>query len=1523
MVNAATAQLVNNYRDYQAALTPEQLAKFGNLPDTSATSRMDQLRSAILTAPFQLGPLARDWDTAYDQARESTDRTAGLISAELSATAAAAAQRASNLAGINSVILMLGLLVGIAIAVLVARSLIRSLRLLRSSALDVAERRLPQAVESMRAGETPDVAVEPVPIGTRDEVGQVARAFDAVHGQAVRLAAEQAALQANVSAMFINLSRRSQALVERQLQLIEALESNEQDADQLSNLFQLDHLATRMRRNSENLLVLAGTDVAKRNMAPVPVVDVLRAAVSEVEQYQRVVVQAPPAASLAGRAGSDVVHLLAELLDNATAFSPPESQVVMSTTRSPDGAIVIEISDRGVGMADDELADANTRLVSPSGVDVSASRRMGLFVVGRLAARHGIGVRLSSTAAGPGSGLTASVSVPPSLIPTGVPADAPRPAGVPMPAGVPAQGRPAEARPTWPDANGARSTPLSALVTGADAPGNAPSAAREASPTGGQSTLFPGKPPVNGNTTHGLPTRRPGSSLRPDGPPPTEAPPGGFFDDGGRGEGGHGEGGRGEGGRGEGGRGEGGRGEDGGRPPGEQARLDQEAAARRDRMAGGPGLTAVPPPNQARDDERSVSDDERSASDEGPADRPRLTKNFTESGDRPGPGRPAPSGRRKFGRRRRHRGAGDGQVRSAPRPAATRHRQAPHRLARRGPDRQRSHRRRADADADRRRRRAATDAGRTDTGRPDSGRADAERADTGRPDAGQSDAGRGDSGRTDAGRTDAGRTDADRSDADRSDADRSDTSRSNADRTDGGRSDFGRTDADRSDASRTDADRTDVSRTDAGESGSGRTDTGRTDTGRADGRTDANRTDAADRPSTDRPDASRPEAAAGQQRAPRPQAGGLAHRSERAGHRQPARRGRRRRLPPGRSHRPRHRRSRGCRRRCRRRRHGGRSHRRDRRSRRRRPRPERAARHADPVRVRTVRRHALAASPRRPPPRSVGTRRAPPPPVGSRPAPTPPTQARPAPTRPASSRQAPGRPALATPASSRQAARPSDAGQSGGWPSRAAAAGAPGGGQSGADQSGAAAFGRGGPADGPGDTSQGTAGGPGTAGAGGWGAAQGFSGPGVQSTGGHTPSWGPGAQSTGGHAPAWGRGDQADDGQAGYPGARPGDTGGYAARSFADGDAITPATGAEALPRRIPGPPSPTGPGPQPAGPYRTDQQAPHPEQYRSVSGIGGFPPSPAQSSPPPSRVPDPADELFAPRVPSLDPDGQLPGHDPNASAFDLGETTPIFEEIASAWFRSNRPVPVSWESDTGSHPVVPPSTTAPAADTTDPNGVTRTGPSDGRADGWGQSDRSPVGTPADGWPSVGRPAPGDVLADAGVDTPPSTRPAAPSAVPPSGVPSPSAPAAAGPPSALPPASTPAYPAARQAYGPADATPAAPAPRQPEPTPADFSTEADEGWLAASGAVADRPDELTAAGLPKRRPRARLIPGSAGSAVLAPAVTAARSAESIRGRLASYQQGVRQGRETRLRGHGDDHPAPPAASGADHDEESS
>ncbi|HEY4421864.1 MAG TPA: nitrate- and nitrite sensing domain-containing protein, partial [Pseudonocardia sp.] len=511
---AADSQLTAAAREYSSALT---LGVVGNPLDETANTQRENLKAAILDTPANkpiTSVRADEWDAAYIDADAAADRASTRIRKALSASSAAAEERASNEAGLNSVILMLGLLIGATIAVLVARALLRSLQILRTTALDVAERRLPQAVEGMRAGETPDVEVDPVPLGGRDEVAQVARAFDAVHGQAVRLAAEQAALQSNVSAMFVNLSRRSQALVERQLQLIEQLESNEQDPDQLSNLFQLDHLATRMRRNSENLLVLAGTDLAKRNIAPIPMVDVLRAAVSEVEQYQRIVVQAPPSVTVVGRAASDLVHLLAELLDNATSFSPPDSQVVMSTARTGDGSIVVEIADRGVGMVDHELNDANQRLSGPAGVDVSASRRMGLFVVGRLGARHGISVRLStSSAGGPGAGLTASVTVPGYLIPSSnEPAETHRPA-----AAIPTRTNTLTAQ--RPGTNGSvRPGSLSALVAGTDGPAN-PAGVFDA-PAGHDGQLFaPQPPPVNGSLGK-LPTRRPGQSVRPDGPNP-------------------------------------------------------------------------------------------------------------------------------------------------------------------------------------------------------------------------------------------------------------------------------------------------------------------------------------------------------------------------------------------------------------------------------------------------------------------------------------------------------------------------------------------------------------------------------------------------------------------------------------------------------------------------------------------------------------------------------------------------------------------------------------------------------------------------------------------------------------------------------------------------------------------------------------------------------------------------------------------------------------------------------------------
>ena len=209
--------------------------------------------------------------------------------------------------------------------------------------------------------------------------------------------------------MFVNLSRRSQGLVERQLKLIDELETGEQDPDQLANLFKLDHLATRMRRNSENLLVLAGEDAGRRWGRPIPLVDVLRAATSEVEQYHRIQLTGVPDVEVMGHAVNHVVHLVAELLENATVFSSPESKVLVHSQRLSDGGAMVEIEDRGIGMTAQEIAESNERLARPPVFDVSISRMMGLYVVGRLAGRHGITVRLRQSETG---GVSAFVRIP-------------------------------------------------------------------------------------------------------------------------------------------------------------------------------------------------------------------------------------------------------------------------------------------------------------------------------------------------------------------------------------------------------------------------------------------------------------------------------------------------------------------------------------------------------------------------------------------------------------------------------------------------------------------------------------------------------------------------------------------------------------------------------------------------------------------------------------------------------------------------------------------------------------------------------------------------------------------------------------------------------------------------------------------------------------------------------------------------------------------------------------------------------
>jgi signal transduction histidine kinase len=335
---------------------------------------------------------------------------------ELINTAVADAGRiasdAQRNAYINGAIVVVALLVAFVIASLMARQMSRSMRQLRNAAFGIAEQRLPMLVDQLSRTDPGrvDTRVAPIPITSTDEIGEVARAFDQVHREAVRLAAEQALLRGNINAIFTNLSRRNQSLIEGQLTLITDLENNEADPDQLENLFKLDHLATRMRRNGENLLVLAGEEPGRRWDQPVPLVDVLRAASSEVEQYERIELSGVPEAEIHGRAVTDLVHLLAELLENATTFSSPQTKVRVTATRLPDGRIMIEIHDKGIGLTAEDFADINHKLANPPTVDVAISQRMGLFVVGRLADRHGIRVQLRPS--GEQAGTTSLVMLP-------------------------------------------------------------------------------------------------------------------------------------------------------------------------------------------------------------------------------------------------------------------------------------------------------------------------------------------------------------------------------------------------------------------------------------------------------------------------------------------------------------------------------------------------------------------------------------------------------------------------------------------------------------------------------------------------------------------------------------------------------------------------------------------------------------------------------------------------------------------------------------------------------------------------------------------------------------------------------------------------------------------------------------------------------------------------------------------------------------------------------------------------------
>ncbi|WP_436526282.1 sensor histidine kinase [Actinoplanes sp. HUAS TT8] len=415
-----------------------------------------------------------DYDDTFRQVEESLDKN-------IVAEATDKRNTTNRTVFVETSVLLGMLLLAILFAWLVARSMARSLRELRQGALAVAQFGLPHAVSRLRdpalsASLTPaqvaDQIAEPLPVRSRDEFGQVTEAFNAVHLEAVRTAAEQAALRASVATMFVNLARRSQILVDRLIGHLDRLERGEEDPDRLAELFQLDHLATRMRRNDENLLVLAGADSTRVQREPAALIDVLRAAQSEVEHYTRIefgVIDRE--IEVAAHAVNDMVHLVAELFDNATAFSPPNSNVLVEARRVGDSA-VLSVEDHGIGISREQLRDLNERLANPPTVDVAVSRMMGLVVVARLANRHGVRVELRP--ADRERGTVAEVGLPISVLASAASARMPGGYDAP-PAAMPPFGEPLaleSGRGGYPGTNGTNgSVPAWSDLTGA-APSN-------------------------------------------------------------------------------------------------------------------------------------------------------------------------------------------------------------------------------------------------------------------------------------------------------------------------------------------------------------------------------------------------------------------------------------------------------------------------------------------------------------------------------------------------------------------------------------------------------------------------------------------------------------------------------------------------------------------------------------------------------------------------------------------------------------------------------------------------------------------------------------------------------------------------------------------------------------------------------------------------------------------------------------------------------------------------------------------
>ncbi len=351
-------------------------------------------------------------DLGGEQAYTEYDALVSSLLGGIDQQLAASASSAQRSAQVNAAVTLGALLLAVLLAFLVSRTLLRPIHRVREGALAVANLQLPEAVAKIRAGRDPG-EIAPIDVTTHEEIGQLARAVDDLHRQAVHLASGEAQLREQVGEMFVTLSRRNTSLINQQLSLIEKLEKDEEDPRRLESLFRLDHLAARMRRTADSLLILADAPTHTGGEEGLTVGDALQAATSGVQDYQRVRVGSTSSLRLDESAAADVVHLLTELVDNALSYSSPTTFVTLSSSTSSDG-VTVEITDSGLGIPGEYLAEINETLRSGGDVTPDTARRMGLFVVSRLARRHGIVASLRGNA---GSGTTATVVLPLSILP--------------------------------------------------------------------------------------------------------------------------------------------------------------------------------------------------------------------------------------------------------------------------------------------------------------------------------------------------------------------------------------------------------------------------------------------------------------------------------------------------------------------------------------------------------------------------------------------------------------------------------------------------------------------------------------------------------------------------------------------------------------------------------------------------------------------------------------------------------------------------------------------------------------------------------------------------------------------------------------------------------------------------------------------------------------------------------------------------------------------------------------------------